>query len=246
MLECWQEHPRDRPNFSQLREKFSSLLLATTSDAYMELEVDNDKLYYTMGEEEEKMMERSESFSSDDSDQPKKEKGKIEKPKWAQHSNTYITTPSTFKEDHVVVEDEHYRAHVDIQEEPEKPADLDADESAVEEAELDSFHAPLAVSFSSASAQMSMQQESVPVSLEDQVGIPLSFVTGEKPAQPRPHAAAKKIKSNNPYVDDPMTMQPLAEEDEDMRGTLGSLTATELSLKLRGPAAIDGEAITPF
>ena len=122
MLECWQEHPVDRPGFSELRKKFSNLLLATTGDTYMELEVDDSKVYYTMAEEEEEALKaRKESVSSDDSDSSiKKKKGKkIEKLKWALN-NPYVPTPSTFKDDHVHIDDEHYHAPTNFQEAEEE------------------------------------------------------------------------------------------------------------------------------
>lgn len=230
MLECWQEHPLDRPSFSLLRKKFSDLLMATTTDAYMELEVDEAKIYYTMGEEEKNLKERRDSLSSTNSDSSiKKDKGKkIEKPKWAQNSNPYISTPSTFKEDHILVEDEHYRAcPVEHHEDPSDEVAGNGAMSADEE-QLPS-HVPLVGSLS-----VPAQPRAMPILLEDQMGIPLSFVPGEKPShqqQPPAHQGVKKMRSN-PYVDDPSTKQLLPEEGNARElHKLGSLTA-ELNQRL--------------
>lgn len=232
MLECWQEHPLDRPGFSRLREKFSNLLLATTGDTYMELEVDEQKVYYTMAEEEEKP--RKGSVSSTDSDssvkKDKKEK-KIEKPKWAQ--NPYVPTPSTFKEDHVHVDDEHYRVRADVQEEDEdKVADEILPRTELRDVDVDqrapASHASLVGSLSLTTSQTPQQ---TPVFLEEPVGIPLSFISGEKPA---PQHTAIAPKKSNPYVEDPFTKQPLADDRElTESGKLGSLSL-EVSMRMRG------------
>ena len=237
MLECWQEHPTDRPDFSQLRSKFSSLLLATTDDTYMELQVDEAKVYYTMGEEEEKQQRRDSVSSCDSSSSNKQKEKKIEKPKWAQNANAYVTTPSTFKDDHVHVVDEHYRVKVDVTQSldtkdpvPDQAGPASSNEIAPEASNGQappSVHNPLAA----------------PVFLEEQAGIPLSFISGEKPVQP-PHQAVQK-KQSNPYVDDPATKQllpdeepstkiagSLAAEDPGHRSKLGSLAA-ELNTRLR-------------
>lgn len=232
MLECWQEHPLDRPGFSQLRKKFSNLLLATTGDTYMELEVDEQKVYYTMVEEEE--MVRKDSMSSTDSESSvKKDKRpkKIEKPKWAQ--NPYVPTPSTFKEDLVHVDDEHYRVQVEVEEDDkEKLADeiLPSTDFVATDVEQQApgSHAPLVGSISVPSGRTPQQTA---VLLEDQMGIPLSFISGEKP--PPQHTAVQSKKSN-PYVDHPLTKQPLASEGELTESSkLGSLSL-ELSMRMRG------------
>ena len=48
MLECWNEEPRKRPSFSQLRAKFDALLLNEGNDAYIVLQIDTEKPYYKM------------------------------------------------------------------------------------------------------------------------------------------------------------------------------------------------------
>lgn len=237
MLECWQEHPLDRPTFSQLREKFSTLLLAQTGDAYMELEVDNDKLYYTVADEEEnKAKERRDSTSSEDSDSSiKKPKSKkIEKPQWAANNNPYVPTPSTFKDDLVHVDDEHYRVRVDI-EEQKIPDDDDVGNGVVADTEAPPSHAHLSSSTSYPPSQLS----AAPILLEDQMGIPLSFLPGEKPSQPPSHQPVKKT-TTNPYVDDPATKQLLADESETGNGgvsKIGSLTA-ELRSRMENVTAL--------
>lgn len=216
MLECWQEHPQDRPTFSQLREKFSNLLLATTGDAYMELEVDNSKIYYTAADDEDSGRERRDSESSVDSDdstikKPKKKKV-IEKPKWAQAPNAYVATPSTFKDDHVHVEDEHYRAPADSEGLTEVVIENGVESSTNVEAPdtVGSLPQPATDTLvSSLTPSLSVKP-----TLDDSMGIPLSFMPGEKPAQASAsgHKAIAKTRTN-PYVDDPATKQLLAEED---------------------------------
>ena len=70
-----------------------------------------------MAEEEEANFRGSSNImSSTDTDsgiKKPKEKKKVEKPQWA-ISNPYVPTPSTFKEDQVLVEDEHYRVPVEV------------------------------------------------------------------------------------------------------------------------------------
>lgn len=246
MLECWQEHPIDRPDFSQLRSKFSILLLATTSDTYMELQVDEDKVYYTIGEEEAEKHQRRNSASSCDSSSSNREK-KIEKPKWAQNSNAYVSTPSTFKDDHIHIDDEHYRVQADVLQSldtkdpvPDKTGPAGSDELAPPASNgqaLLSAHNPLAASLSLGKT---------PIFLEEQTGIPLSFISSasEKPVQPAHQAVQKK--QSNPYVDDPATKQLLPDNEEpaghriklgslaaEDRGRLGSLAA-ELNTRLKG------------
>ena len=48
MLECWNEEPRKRPSFSQLRAKFDTLLLNEGKDPYIVLQIDTEKPYYKM------------------------------------------------------------------------------------------------------------------------------------------------------------------------------------------------------
>jgi len=233
MLECWQEHPADRPSFSELRKKFSDLLLAKTGDAYMELEVDEAKVYYTMGEEEEKDFKaRRDSVSSDDSDSSiKKPKGKkkIEKPKWAQ--NPYVPTPSTFKDDHVHIDDEHYRVRVDVVDEEEEkiPDEItalgihdDKDKTVQATKTAAPSHTLLAGTLSSPAVQV---QQQTAVLLEDQMGIPLSFIASEKPPTQSIHQAVQPKKSN-PYGDDPFTKQLLVDVEREPAESskLGSLS----------------------
>ena len=236
MLECWQEHPHDRPSFSMLREKFSNLLLASSSDPYMVLEVDEDKNYYTMAEEEEANFRgSSNSVSSTDTDsgiKKLKEKKKVEKPQWA-ISNPYVPTPSTFKEDQVLVEDEHYRVPVEVvSTQQQAPEAEEQDEVKEEEEKKDKNHVPLTTSFS-----LPVQNPlTTPVSLEDQMGIPLSFVSNstEKPSQQDSSRALRKIKSSNPYVDDPATLRVLPDDEEPQEDVskIVSLT-TEFNQMLR-------------
>jgi hypothetical protein len=236
MLECWQEHPLDRPGFSLLRSKFSNLLLATTGDTYMELEVDDSKVYYTMGDEEEKGLKgRRASVSSTDSDSSvKKEKKpkKIEKPKWAQ--NPYVPTPSTFKEDHMHIDDEHYRVQADVDEDQQQPDEniprtmsvvVSTGRMASSAQTPPSRHAPLAGSLSSPAVQIAPEQTNV--HLEDQMGIPLSFISRDK------HAPAQS-KQSNPYVEDPSTNQPLSSEGGAVESPMLGSLSLELSLKMRG------------
>lgn len=247
MLECWQEHPVDRPSFSQLRKKFSNLLLATTGDTYMELEVDHSKIYYTMAEEEdEALKKRKGSVSSTDSDSSvKKEKKskKIEKPKWAQ--NPYVPTPSTFKDDHVHIEDEHYHAPTNLQEiKEEKVPDETEPRTVVDVLSIEqqspstetppSNHAPLTGSLS-LSAETPLQAN---VLLEDQVGIPLSFISRDK----QPQHQGLQSKPSNPYVDDPRTKQPLTSDGELTEST--KMNALELSLRMRGVGAGGENAVS--
>ena len=48
MLMCWNEEPRKRPTFSELRARFDAMLLAERKDAYIDLRIDNDKPYYRL------------------------------------------------------------------------------------------------------------------------------------------------------------------------------------------------------
>ena len=75
-----------------------------------------------------------------------------------------------------------------------------------------------------------------PVSLEDQVGIPLSFVTNfaEKPSQQNSSHALRKIKSFTPYMDDLATLRVLPDDEEPQEDVskIMSLT-TEFNQMLR-------------
>ena len=46
MLICWNEHPKERPTFKELRAKFDTMLLAEKNDTYIALCVDESKSYY--------------------------------------------------------------------------------------------------------------------------------------------------------------------------------------------------------
>ena len=48
MLLCWNEDPRSRPSFAELRAKFDAMLLADRSDEYIDLRIDNEKPYYML------------------------------------------------------------------------------------------------------------------------------------------------------------------------------------------------------
>ena len=45
---CWNEDPRKRPTFKELRATFDSMLLAEREDAYIDLRINNDKPYYML------------------------------------------------------------------------------------------------------------------------------------------------------------------------------------------------------
>lgn len=48
MLNCWNEDPRKRPTFPELRTQFDAMLLAERNDEYIDLRINNDKPYYYM------------------------------------------------------------------------------------------------------------------------------------------------------------------------------------------------------
>ncbi len=58
MLECWNEDQDDRPSFSELREKFCSLILAGKEGFYIDLQFDETKPYYVIKDEEEDKLPR--------------------------------------------------------------------------------------------------------------------------------------------------------------------------------------------
>ena len=92
MLECWHENPHDRPPFSALRTKFGTLLQAGSADAYIELQIDEQKPYYQVKEEE--TGGRRGSVSSTSSEESiDKEKGK-EKEKVKKIANPYMMRPA--------------------------------------------------------------------------------------------------------------------------------------------------------
>ena len=46
MLMCWNEQPKERPTFKELRTKFDTMLLAEKNDMYIALCIDENKSYY--------------------------------------------------------------------------------------------------------------------------------------------------------------------------------------------------------
>ena len=46
MLICWNEQPKERPTFKELRAKFDTMLLAEKNDTYIALCIDESKSYY--------------------------------------------------------------------------------------------------------------------------------------------------------------------------------------------------------
>ena len=92
MLECWQEDPHDRPPFSALRSKFSTLLQAGSANAYIELQIDEQKPYYQVKEEETGGRQSSVGSTSSEETIDKK-KGK-EKEKVKKIANPYVMRPA--------------------------------------------------------------------------------------------------------------------------------------------------------
>ena len=48
MLMCWNEQPLKRPTFTELRSRFDSMLLADKNGDYIDLRIDQSKLYYQL------------------------------------------------------------------------------------------------------------------------------------------------------------------------------------------------------
>ena len=48
MLMCWNELPQKRPTFTELRAKFDAMLLADKNEHYIDLRIDQNKLYYQL------------------------------------------------------------------------------------------------------------------------------------------------------------------------------------------------------
>ena len=89
MLECWHEDPRDRPSFSALHSKFGTLLQTESMDAYIELQIDEQKPYYQVKEEE--TGGRQSSVGSTSSEESiDKEREKIKK----KIANPYMMRPA--------------------------------------------------------------------------------------------------------------------------------------------------------
>lgn len=230
MLECWQEHPNDRPTFSQLRNKFSTLLLANVDDPYMVLEVDDAKAYYNVTEEE--TSEQRESISSNDSDSSLKKKGPPKKPVWAKPSNPYVDTPALNKEMSVavIVEEETQQATA-AEEAPTTTQQSGTGGEGVglvaPPSDTSSFDPYIRMQSSPADVTGNQTHSGVPQPLllegDDyemvsmslptgpSMGLSLSAMSEEKVA----HKPAKRTRSN-PYVDDPARRQLL--EDEESNG----------------------------
>ena len=231
MLECWQEHPNDRPTFSQLRNKFSTLLLANVDDPYMVLEVDDAKAYYNVTEEE--TSEQRESVGLNDSNSSLKKKGPPKKPVWAKPSNPYVDTPALSKEMSVAVTVEEETRQETVAE--EVPTTTQQNGTAgegvglVAPSDTKNFDPYIRMQSSPAYVTGDQTQTGVPqpLQLEDDdlnqqmvsvslpagpsMGLSLSAMNEEKVA----HKPAKRIRSN-PYVDDPARRQLL--EDEETNG----------------------------
>lgn len=48
MLECWNENPKERPTFTELRAKFDGLISVENEAPYIELSVDFRQPYYNI------------------------------------------------------------------------------------------------------------------------------------------------------------------------------------------------------
>ena len=48
MLMCWNEQPLKRPTFAELRSRFDAMLLADKNEHYIDLRIDQSKLYYQL------------------------------------------------------------------------------------------------------------------------------------------------------------------------------------------------------
>ena len=248
MLECWNEHPEDRPTFTELRDKFSRMLLATTTDTYMVLEVDDQKTYYTMDDEEESR-ERSGSTSSSDSDSSikKKKKEPIKKPVW-KATNPYVDTPATRVDLDITMEEETQRegvTTVTLEGNEAHSSDEDEQERGGESAYVDQppvRPAPdMSTTYSNAHGNffdLEPKPHSMPTNTHNfggdqrvETGIPISMLSEEKPNQHRPISHAMK---SNPYVEAPGTEQLLPDppiEEESLVTRLQPLSE-EMGLRI--------------
>ena len=251
MLECWNEYPIDRPNFSAIRSKFSDLLMANTSDSYMVIEIDENKTYYQFDELEERNRKDSKSsVSSDGSIKKAKQPKKIEKPKWAQDVNAYTDVPSTFKDGAAHV-DENYRdtTAIDTRVKDESNGTMRMTDAEISE---DSRNVPSHLPLTqNTSLPLTSHVGQTTPSLEDQIGIPLSFVmtSPEKPtSRDNDKVSSKKT---NPYIDDPRTLHPLekleegkvlgvAHEGNPQLSKMSSITA-EINSRLSGDRKEDSD-----
>ena len=209
MLECWQEHANDRPTFSQLRNKFSTLLLANADDPYMVLEVDDEKAYYNVTEEESS--EQRESTGSNDSDDSLKKKGPPKKPVWAKPSNPYVETPAISKD-------------VAINVEEETPQETDGGVATTPQQNGGGLGVPTTTgdgfdpyirmrSSPAGTAEQSTAVDQLPpmsmsLPAEHSMGLSLSVLGEEKPV----HQPVRSTRSN-PYVEAPGSEQLLEVED---------------------------------
>ena len=254
MLECWQEYPIDRPTFPDLRNKFSALILASTSDPYMVLEIDESKAYYTMGEEEERIFKGSEeSLSSTDS--IKKAKKKIEKPSWAQDASAYAPMSTTFMEGQAHIEDEQYHHNsinvtVGLEEKKHHSSTIEAGDCTDTKSITIRRSEEVSSVFSipRLPLKQSISLHALPPthdSLGDQVDIPLSFMTGlsEKHTAKDAHHISRSVKrtKSNSYLGDSRTLHSLEVRGEDRKNE--SLTS-ELNTKSKVAHMEDAEALT--
>lgn len=61
---CWNEEPHKRPNFTELRSKFDTMLLAERKDTYIDLHIDSDKPYYRLDTTEDDDLQLSQKNPS--------------------------------------------------------------------------------------------------------------------------------------------------------------------------------------
>ncbi len=215
MLECWNEYPQDRPTFSQLRSKFSDMLLATTTDTYMVLEVDDQKAYYMMEEEKDETRKRSDSASSSDSDSSikKSKEKKIQKPVWSKPVNPYVDTPAnqneTSTQNPTVVSIEHHNTSSD----EEDDYDRRGMESAyVDQPAMRSVPKMSETHLNEPQFEQSLNSENKQRHMT--IGIPMSYLSEQKPS---PHRPISHSLQSNPYVEAPGKKQLLPDPVLDER-----------------------------
>ena len=92
MLECWNEDSQDRPSFTKLRSKCGTLLQAESADSYIELQIDEQKPYYQVKEEDGGRRRGSVSSSSSE-ESIDKEKGKGKEKLKRKNTNPYVAGP---------------------------------------------------------------------------------------------------------------------------------------------------------
>ncbi len=230
MLECWNAHPQDRPTFSQLRSKFSDMLLATTTDTYMVLEVDDQKAYYMMEEEKDETRKRSDSTSSSDSDSSikKLEEKKIQKPVWSKPVNPYVDTPANSNEtsiqNAIVVSVEHHNTYSDEEDE--------YNPRRIESAYVDQPAMPLIPKLSETHSNKSQLKQSLNSENKQRhmsVGIPMSLLSEEKLS---PHRPIFHSLQSNHYVEAPGKKQLLPDLTLDERIEIDSSQMKPLNEEL--------------